>query len=86
MFWFFEVCGILVPRPGIEPATPGLEDEVSTTGPPGKAFEVDFILKKLKKKRSLSEWNHSKEGLITRKGSSLTRFYVCGRGLMTKAP
>ena len=51
MFWFFEVCGILVPRPGIEPATPGLEDEVSTTGPPGKAFEVDFILKKLKKKK-----------------------------------
>ena len=55
MFWFFEVCGILVPRPGIEPATPGLEDEVSTTGPPGKAFEVDFILKKLKKKKK-PEW------------------------------
>ena len=55
MFRFFEVCGILVPWPGIEPATPGLEDEVSTTGPPGKALEVDFILKKFKKKRSLSE-------------------------------
>ena len=54
MFWFFEVCGILVPQPGIKPATPGLEDEVSTTGPPGKPLEVDFILKK-KKKKSLSE-------------------------------
>ena len=29
--------GILAPRPGIEPAPPALEGEVSTTGPPGKS-------------------------------------------------
>ena len=39
MFWVFghKGCGILVPRPGIEPAPPALEDEVLTTGPPGKS-------------------------------------------------
>ena len=39
MFWFFgrEACGILAPRPGIEPAPPALEGEVLTTGPPGKS-------------------------------------------------
>ena len=41
MFWFFglEACGILAPRPGIEPAPPALEDEVLTTGPPGKSLK-----------------------------------------------
>ena len=39
MFWFFgrEACGILAPRPGIEPAPPALEGEVLTTGPPRKS-------------------------------------------------
>ena len=45
MFWFFghEVCGILAPRPGIEPvppaleAPPALEGEVLTTGLPGQS-------------------------------------------------
>ena len=32
-----EPCGILVPQPGIEPALPALEDEVSTAGLPGKS-------------------------------------------------
>ena len=32
-----EACGILAPRPGIEPTTPELEGKVSTTGPPGKS-------------------------------------------------
>ena len=34
MFWVFgpQACGILVPLPGIEPALPALEGEVSTTG------------------------------------------------------
>ena len=27
------VCGVLVPRPGIEPASPALEDGFLTTGP-----------------------------------------------------
>ena len=37
MFGFFgpEACGILAPRPGIEPARPELEGEVLTTGKPG---------------------------------------------------
>ena len=30
-------CGILVPRPGIEPASPALEGGFLTTGPPGKS-------------------------------------------------
>ena len=33
-----EVCGILVPRPGIEPASPVLEGGFLTTGSPGKAL------------------------------------------------
>ena len=34
MFWIFgrETCGILAPRPGIEPAAPALEGKVLTTG------------------------------------------------------
>ena len=41
MFWIFvlEACGILAPRPGIEPAPPALEGEVLTNGPPGKSQE-----------------------------------------------
>ena len=39
MFWFFgpEPCGILIHWPGIEPAPPAFEGEVSTTGPPGES-------------------------------------------------
>ena len=36
MFWDLETCGILAPRPGIEPAPTPLEDEVLTTEPSGK--------------------------------------------------
>ena len=32
-----EACGILVPRPGIEPVSPALEGGFLTTGPPGKS-------------------------------------------------
>ena len=54
MFWFFghEACGILVPRPGIEPTPPALESEVLTTGPPGKSRGYF-----LKRKRVLIFWN-----------------------------
>ena len=31
-------CGILVPRPGMEPASPALEGGFFTTGPPGKSL------------------------------------------------
>ena len=30
-------CGILVPQPGTNPESPGLEGEFLTTGPPGKS-------------------------------------------------
>ena len=42
MFWFFghEACGILAPKPGIEPLLPTLEGKVSTTGPPGKSLQL----------------------------------------------
>ena len=38
--WFFgrEACGILAPRPGIEPALPALEGEVPATAPTGKSL------------------------------------------------
>ena len=50
MFWFFgrEVCGILAPQPGIEPAPPTLEGEDLTTGPPGKSPYRSFKKKKIK--------------------------------------
>ena len=40
MFWFCgrEACGILAPRPGVEPTPPALEGEVLTTEPPGKSL------------------------------------------------
>ena len=36
-------CGVLVPRPGIEPVSPELAGGFSTTGPPGKSQEKFFI-------------------------------------------
>ena len=43
-FGFFghKACGILAPRPGIEPTCPALEGEVLTTGPPGKSLPLFF--------------------------------------------
>ena len=35
--------GILVPRPGIEPAFPASEGGSLTTGPPGKSSVLDFF-------------------------------------------
>ena len=44
MFWFFDrkACGILAPRPGIEPIPQPhtLEGEALTTGPPGKSLNA----------------------------------------------
>ena len=44
MCWFFgpEACGILAPWPRIKPTSTALEDEVSTTGPPGKSPQCIF--------------------------------------------
>ena len=33
-----EACGILTPRQGIQPASPALEGEDPTTGPPGRSL------------------------------------------------
>ena len=46
MFWFFgrQACGILATRPGIQPATPAVEGEVLTSGPPGKSLGCNFQL------------------------------------------
>ena len=35
----YTACGILVPRPGIEPVPPALQGTFITTGPPGKSQE-----------------------------------------------
>ena len=37
-----EACGILVPRPGIEPLPPALASRFSTTGPPRKSLDSFF--------------------------------------------
>ena len=41
-------CGILVPRPGLEPACPALAGRLSTTAPPGKprvyVFEGNILV------------------------------------------
>ena len=37
-----EACGILVPRPGIEPVPPALAGRFSTTGAPGKSLDSFF--------------------------------------------
>ena len=46
-----KACGILVPQPGIEPASLALSGEFLTTGPPGKSHNpcifVGFILRAL---------------------------------------
>ena len=44
MFWFFycESCGILVPWPVTEPASPALQGEVLTIGQPGKTQTIDL--------------------------------------------
>ena len=44
MFWFCgcEACGVLAPRPGIEPLPPALEGEVLTTEPPEMSQELSI--------------------------------------------
>ena len=39
VFFGRKACGILAPRPGIEPVLPALEGKVLTTGLPGKSLE-----------------------------------------------
>ena len=47
-------CGILVPRPGIEPMSPALEGGSSTTGPPGKSLkQLSFIVAVTQQMRSI---------------------------------
>ena len=42
---FSLACGILVPQPGIKPASPALEGKFLITGPPGMSpFLIVFIL------------------------------------------
>ena len=44
-FWpHCAACGILVPRPGIEPVPPAVERGVLTTGPPGKSPKIAFSI------------------------------------------
>ena len=46
MLWVFgpEAFGILVSRPGIEPASPALDSEVPTTALPGKSRQKILIV------------------------------------------
>ena len=37
-------CGILVPRPGIEPASPSMEGGFFTTGPPRKSLSNKLLI------------------------------------------
>ena len=38
-------CGILVPRPGIEPMSPALQGRISTTGPWGKSWGLWLLMR-----------------------------------------
>ena len=40
-------CGILVPQPGIEPASPASENRFLTAGPPGKSHVRGFKVTRL---------------------------------------
>ena len=35
-------CGVLIPRPGIKPASLALKGRFLTTGPPGKSWAITF--------------------------------------------
>ena len=61
MFWFFghEACGILALWPGIEPVPWALEDEVLTTGLPGKSLY--YIFKKFMLVLLLTSWDPSQD-------------------------
>ena len=50
MFWFFgqEACGILTPRPGIEPASSALESKVLTTELPGNSLFYNILINEIK--------------------------------------
>ena len=37
-------CGILVPQPGMQPASPALQDGFFTTGPPGKSHILTYSI------------------------------------------
>ena len=37
-------CGLLVPRPGIEPTSPAMEGAFFTTGPPGKSLKRFIVM------------------------------------------
>ena len=40
---YLGACGILVPRPGIEPASPALQGRLLITGPPREVPTFDFL-------------------------------------------
>lgn len=42
-------CGILVPRPGIEPMSCAPEDRFLTVGPPGKSLQISYEKKNCRK-------------------------------------
>ena len=44
MFFGHRACGLLAPRPGMEPALPALEGEALTPGLPGKSPTLFKIL------------------------------------------
>ena len=39
-----ESCGVLAPRPRVEPASPALKGKGLTAGPPGKSLKIYFGL------------------------------------------
>ena len=66
MFWCFDCkpCGILAPRPGIEPTPPALEGKVLTTGLPGKFLKLLGSIPIL----CFSKVNHSVQLTLKRMG------------------
>ena len=69
MFWFFghKACGILDPRPGIQPTPPALEGKVSTTGTPGKSQKIQYFKMLIFSNLPIEQWYPMKitENIIT---------------------
>ena len=73
---FPVACGLLVPTPGMEPASPAVEGGLLTTGQPGKSLELfDFYFHLLGWKEPLaaissSKWTTSAYGMESNGGDS----------------
>ena len=56
---FNEACGVLAPRPGIDPEFPALQEGFLTTGPPGREVPAEVL------KSSSKVYKYHESGSLT---------------------